>query len=113
MEESMRTVPSVVALLAVALLTAAPAHALIGLNQCGAGAFPPAGIHCGHDDLLLGYRNAPGACVWVCCPPNSDGQTYNCSAEPTPSDYKLDLEKVWPRPWKGVFTPGTTFEKPE
>lgn len=86
-------------------------YALIGLNQCGPGTKPPTGMHCGHDELLLGYRDAAGACVWVCCPPNSDGKTYNCSGDPTPSDFKMDLRSVRAKPWKGSFTPGPSFEK--
>jgi len=88
-----------------------PAHALIGLNQCGPGTGPPGGLHCSHDELLLGYRDATGACVWVCCPPNSDGKTYNCSGPTTPSD-KLDLGSVRPKAWPGLFSPGKAFEKP-
>lgn len=90
----------------LAFSTPSPALASIGLNQCGAGIKPPRGMHCGQEELLLGYRDAAGACVWVCCPPNSDGRTYDCSAEPTASDFRLDLRSVRPRPWTGVFTPG-------
>ncbi|QXE92617.1 hypothetical protein KP001_08910 [Geomonas subterranea] len=97
----------------IAVFLAPPAHALIGVNQCGPGTKPPAGIRCGHDQLLLGYRDAAGTCVWACCPPNSDGQTYDCSAEPAPSDFKLDLRSVAPKPWRGVFTPAPSFEKPD
>ena len=89
-----------------------PAHALIGLNQCGAGTRPPVGMHCGHDNLLLGYRDATGACVWVCCPPNSDGSTYNCSGPATPSDVKLDLGRVPAKQWKEIFKPGPSYEVP-
>jgi hypothetical protein len=82
-------------------LMASPAYALIGLNQCGVGSSPPAGMNCGHSDLLLGYRDASGRCAWVCCPPNSDG-TYNCTGPPTYSD-KLDLGKVRARPPVATF----------
>ena len=76
-------------------LTASPAHALIGLNQCGAGSGPPRGMNCGHSDLLLGYRDASGRCAWVCCPPNNNG-TYNCTVNfPVYTD-KLDLGNVSP-----------------
>lgn len=108
----MKTLIQLLCLL-VAVSTAAPVQALIGVNQCGPGTKPPIGMHCGHEELLLGYRNASGACVWVCCPPNSDGKTYNCSGEPTPSDFKLDLSKVRAKPWKPVFTPGREFERPD
>jgi len=108
----MRTTYPILGTLSLALgLIAFPAHALIGLNQCGPGTKPPTGMHCGHDELFLGYRNASGACVWVCCPPNSDGKTYNCSGEPTPSD-KLDLGTIRPRQWSGVFTPLRALETP-
>ena len=110
----MRTPHSILGLIVLALSsTTSPAHALIGLNQCGVGTKPPAGIHCGHDQLLFGYRDATGACLWVCCPPNSDGKSYDCSGAPTPSDYKMDLRNVQVAPWKGVFTPGPAFERPE
>lgn len=92
--------------------TTLPAHALIGLNQCGVGTKPPAGLHCGHDELLLGYRNAAGACVWICCPPNSDGKTYNCSGEPTPSDSKLDLRNIRAKPPTSIFTPEAPPRRP-
>jgi hypothetical protein len=102
----------VIALVTLSLTFASyPALALIGVNQCGVGTKPPAGMHCGHDELLLGYRDAAGACVWVCCPPNSDGKTYNCSGDPTPSDFKLDLREVYPRGWRAIFTPAPSFER--
>lgn len=91
---------------------ASPAIALIGLNQCGPGALPPDGMQCGHEELLLGYRDPAGACFWVCCPPNSDGMTYNCSGDPIPSDFKMDLRSVRPHEWKGMFIPGPGFERP-
>lgn len=97
----------------LAFSTASPALALIGLNDCGPGTKPPTRIHCGQDELLLGYRDAAGACLWVCCPANGDGRTYDCSGDPTPSDFKLDLRTVRPRPWSGVFTPGSAFLKTE
>ena len=90
---------------------AVPAHALIGLNQCGVGTKPPVGMHCGHDELFLGYRNAAGVCVWICCPPNSDGKTYNCSGEPTPSD-KLDLRNIRAKVPTAIFTPAAPPKKP-
>ncbi|ACH39866.1 hypothetical protein Gbem_2862 [Citrifermentans bemidjiense Bem] len=96
-----------------ALSSASPAFALIGLNQCGPGTKPPVRMHCGQEELLLGYRDAAGPCLWVCCPPNSDGRTYDCSGDPTPSDFKLDLRNVRPRPWTGVFTPGSSFLRPD
>lgn len=92
--------------IALTLSTASTALALVGLNQCGPGTKQPPGMRCAQDELLLGYRDAAGACLWVCCPPNGDGRTYDCSGEPTASDYKLDLRSVRPRPWTGVFTPG-------
>lgn len=97
----------------LAFSTASPAFALIGLNHCGPGTKPPMRMHCGQEELLLGYRDAAGACLWVCCPQNSDGRTYDCSGDPTPSDFKLDLRTVRPRPWSGVFTPGSAFLKPD
>ncbi|MBJ6802560.1 hypothetical protein [Geomonas propionica] len=102
--------------LLIALLTcslAHPAHALIGVNLCGPGTSPPQGLRCGHEQLLLGYRDAAGACFWVCCPPNSDGETYDCSGDATPSQFKLDLRIVSPRPWRGIFIPGPAFEIPD
>ena len=95
------------------LSTASPALAVIGLNQCGPGTSPPKGMRCHQEELLLGYRDASGPCVWVCCPPNSDGRTYDCSAEPTASDFKLDLRNIRPRPWSGVFTPGDASPQPD
>lgn len=104
---------SVLCFSAVALCTmASPVHALIGLNQCGPGTYPPE-MRCGRNDLLLGYRDPAGACVWVCCPPNGDARTYNCSGPPTPSDFQLDLRSVEPKAWKGTFTPGPAFESAE
>lgn len=97
--------------IATLALSTAPAFALIGLNDCGPGTRPPMRMHCGQEELLLGYRDAGGACLWVCCPVNSDGRTYDCSGDPTPSDFKLDLRTVRPRPWSGVFTPGSAFLK--
>ncbi len=106
--------PTLLALVFLAFLSAAsPGYALTGLNQCGPGTKPPTDMRCGHDELLLGYRDAAGACVWVCCPPNSDGKTYNCSGDPTPSDFRLDLRNVRPRPWQGIFAPGRSFQKPD
>jgi hypothetical protein len=64
--------------IAVVAGIAPPAQALIGLNQCGAGSAVPVGLHCPHDNLLLGYRDASGRCAWVCRPP-------------------LDLGKILPR----------------
>lgn len=92
--------------IALTFSAASTALALTGLNQCGPGTNPPKGMRCAQDELLLGYRDAAGACLWVCCPPNGDGRTYDCSGEPTASDFKLDLRSVRPRPWTGVFTPG-------
>lgn len=110
----MRHSPALPGLVALAFLSAAsPGYALVGLNQCGPGTGPPAGMQCWHDELLLGYRDAAGACVWVCCPPNSDGKTYNCSGDPTASDFKLDLRNVRPGEWKGLFTPGPSFRRPD
>lgn len=103
--------------LTIALVTlslaplATPVNALIGVNHCGVGTRPPTGMQCGRDELLLGFRDAAGACFWVCCPPNSDGKSYNCSGDPTPSDFKLNLREVAPGAWRGVFTPGPSFEK--
>lgn len=87
------------------------AHALIGLNQCGQGTAPPAGLRCGTDELLLGYRDAAGPCLWVCCPPNSDGRTYDCSGIPAASDSRLDLRNVRPQEWKGLFVPSPTLQR--
>lgn len=92
---------------------ASKGHALTGLNQCGPGIAPPAGLLCSRTQLLLGYRNAAGACFWVCCTSNNDGSTYDCSGDPTPSDYKMDLRKIQPRPWRGTFTVPPVFEKKE
>ncbi len=88
-------------------------HTQIGLNQCGPGIAPPSGMRCNRNQLLLGYRNPAGACLWVCCKPNSDGETYDCSDAPTPSDYKMDLHKVQPRPWRSIFTVPPVLEKEE
>ncbi|TSK08640.1 MAG: hypothetical protein FPO08_04880 [Geobacter sp.] len=103
------------ALLTVIVLSAftANGYALTGLNQCGPGIAPPLGLRCSRNQLLLGYRNAAGACLWVCCTPNSDGRTYDCSGDPVPSDYKMDLRKVQPRPWKNIFNVPPVFEKEE
>lgn len=109
----MRKVFLLLGIATLSLSTASPALGVIGLNQCGPGTNPPKRMHCRQEELLLGYRDAAGACVWVCCPPNSDGRTYDCSAEPTASDFKLDLKNVRPRPWTGVFTPGDASLKPD
>lgn len=103
------------ALLAVVTLSAftSSGYALTGLNQCGPGIAPPSGLRCSRSQLLLGYRNAAGACLWVCCTPNSDGITYDCSGAPTPSDYKMDLRKVQPRPWRSIFIAPPVIEKEE
>ena len=95
----MRTTFFVVGL-ALAVTASSPAHALIGLNQCGAGNGPPPGMGCGHSDLLLGYRDASGRCAWVCCPPNSDHKTYNCTVNPPRYNFRLDLGNV--RPWSAT-----------
>lgn len=101
----MRDYGVVEALLALSLVSLpAPASALAGLNQCGPGLEPPPALRCRPDELLLGFRDPAGACVWACCPPNRDG-TYDCSGEAFPSDFKMDLRRVSPRPWHGVFTP--------
>lgn len=101
------------ALLTVVTLPAfaSTGHTLTGLNQCGPGISPPAGLRCTRTLLLLGYRNAAGACLWVCCRPNSDGVTYDCSADPTPADYKMDLRKVQPRAWRSTSMGAPPIEK--
>jgi hypothetical protein len=62
----------------------AVSSALIIKSTCGTG--QTSSLRCGHDELKLGYIDRFGACVWVCCRPNSDGRTYNCTGDPSPSD---------------------------
>ena len=102
------------ALVAVILSAfSANGHALTGLNQCGPGIGPPLGLRCSRNQLLLGYRNAAGARLWVCCSPNGDGETFDCSGDATPADYGMNLRKVQPRPWKSIFIVPPVFEKEE
>ena len=95
----------------VAPIFVAKGFALRGLNQCGPGTSPPEGVRCRSDQLLLGYRNPAGACLWVCCPPNGDGESYDCSGEATPSDYRSDLRAVRPGAWSGGFVPHPSLQK--
>jgi hypothetical protein len=46
-------------------------------NRCGVWDRPPGPLICLDDELLLGFRNINGMCVWRCCPPNGNG-TYDC-----------------------------------
>lgn len=99
--------------LTAAAFSGPSAHALIGVNHCGPGISPPDGLQCASDHLLLGYRDPSGPCHWVCCPPNSDGRTYDCSGAPTASDFKIDLRNVLPQEWQELFTPSAAPESAE
>jgi len=83
-----RSVTGIGLLAGVLLLwgTAAPVRAeRIYQSWCDLEYRPPPDKKCpGSNDLILGVRTASG-CEWLCCPPNNDGKTYDCSKRQGPT----------------------------
>lgn len=71
-----------------AAVTTMPVHALpIIRDQCNSTSGDGQGHSCpGANDLLIRPKYPDGTCGdWMCCPPNPDGQTYDCAHATNPS----------------------------
>jgi hypothetical protein len=56
-------------------------------DQCNQTSGDGMGHECSSEDhLLIRLKYSDGSCGdWICCPPNPDGQTYNCASPENPT----------------------------